>query len=444
MKPTITKILITLVLGLFLMSANAQNYWEVMIPDFCAPKEIYKNDTLLNVFVRNGNTGEPWFYKYSINGNYLFSKKLFDHNISYILKNINDTAYVMTGCYSIDTIIYKIIIYFNQNLDTIWTHKDSTFYPINSEYLSFAVLESEIVAYYFTHNIDIPNNNQSYIRHFDFSGHVTYDTINPLPGHTYTYNDSTLLIVKGNPLGMTRYLKTDKYLNIIDSTTINKAWDDYNYTTRVSDNGEILAYSQGLYLLDANLSLMWTKPIWEIYSGTGDIYPHDIQFTTNGGYALGGAYHYDYHDMGFLFNLDENLSVINNNIYSYWYIFEWVHRIVSLNDGSFILLASAENLTGRTWLFHTDLDGSVLINEMPEPEQIQVYPNPAQNELTITFNEYTIGHISLKTITGKIVWQANVNNEAKMVIPVESFTSGMYILTVLSQNKVFTSKICKQ
>jgi len=431
-------------MGLFLMSANAQNYWQVMIPDFGAPKEVYKRDSLLYVFTLNFNNGNPWLYVYDLNGNFQYSKGLLNLGAGYFMKNHNDTGYVMVGGGMVDSVIYRKLIYYNSNLDAVWTFSDSSIYPISSGFSSIALLNNIIACKYIIEDMDIyPYGTICRYCIFDYQGNLIYDNISPFDGYLFSLPNNLLLTMQQITFyGKTKYFLTDSLLNIIDSVTISKQTEGDRIL--VNSDGSIIAYASGLYSLNNNLDLIWSKPISDIYNGSGTpYYAHDIQLTINNGVAFGGCFHYDFHDMGYLFNLDENLDVINNNIYSYFPA-DWVHRLIPLNDGTFILLVSAENLSGRTWLFRTHLDGSVTIDEKLYPKQVQVFPNPVVNEVKVEFGEPVSGNIIISNIIGKQVWNSEFSDAHDITIPVEQMEPGVYILTVSSGNNHFTGKICKQ
>lgn len=430
-------------------SSYSQNYWQAMLPDYCIPREIFKNDSILHVFVRNANTGEPWYYKYNINGSYIDSKKLHDFNFDYIIKEINDTSYIFAGSYVFDSISYRKLIYFDNNLNPIWIRTDSTHLPISSSIITLAVLNDKIAYNYVLINWDTyPYGSSTRYCLLNNQGILLNDTICNINGYLFSYINNKLLFIAPNSYtSKTKLTISDLFLNIIDSTTINSflsvySGSGYNNVLIDYNNGEIISYSNGLFFLNSSLDSIKFKPISQIYNSTTVSFPHDIKFTQNGGLALAGSYHYDYHDMGYLFNLNSNLNVINNNIY-YYFPAEWVHRIIPTNDGTFILLLSAENLTGRTWIVRTNIDGSLPVEELTKPMKLQVFPNPAQYEVNVSFNEFQSGKITLTDLSGCIVWQSEFFNSERITIPIEYLSSGIYILTVYSQNEVFTSKICK-
>jgi glucose/arabinose dehydrogenase len=77
---------------------------------------------------------------------------------------------------------------------------------------------------------------------------------------------------------------------------------------------------------------------------------------------------------------------------------------------------------------------------------VTIYPNPANNELYIkNDNNVALEFISIADLTGKIVFNQDIQNLGSNVVNIASLAKGMYLITVETQNGLTaTSKIIKQ
>ncbi|WP_396155846.1 PQQ-dependent sugar dehydrogenase [Flavobacterium sp.] len=77
---------------------------------------------------------------------------------------------------------------------------------------------------------------------------------------------------------------------------------------------------------------------------------------------------------------------------------------------------------------------------------VTIYPNPANNELYIkNDNNVALEFISIADLTGKIVFNQDIQNLGSNAVNIASLAKGMYLITVETQNGLTaTSKIIKQ
>lgn len=85
------------------------------------------------------------------------------------------------------------------------------------------------------------------------------------------------------------------------------------------------------------------------------------------------------------------------------------------------------------------------VNENIETMNLNVYPNPATENLTLNFtaekNNYTI---TLTDLAGRTVYSnelSNVSGEQSLTIPVNEFKAGTYLVTVANNNSSFTQQV---
>ncbi|MGZ4055295.1 MAG: T9SS type A sorting domain-containing protein [Bacteroidia bacterium] len=89
------------------------------------------------------------------------------------------------------------------------------------------------------------------------------------------------------------------------------------------------------------------------------------------------------------------------------------------------------------------------INEISEESQINIYPNPATNQITIEFDliETKNAVIEIRNILGQIVFTETVRNitgkQAKS-INISEFSNGVYFVRLQNNNQTITKKFIKE
>ena len=64
----------------------------------------------------------------------------------------------------------------------------------------------------------------------------------------------------------------------------------------------------------------------------------------------------------------------------------------------------------------------------PKVTGVKIYPNPASNNITISYKE-VINFVSVTDITGKVVFQSEVNTN-NFTLPTLNLKSGLYVVNV--------------
>lgn len=75
-------------------------------------------------------------------------------------------------------------------------------------------------------------------------------------------------------------------------------------------------------------------------------------------------------------------------------------------------------------------------------ENFKIYPVPASNILTIESKKMFQGYAELRDIRGRLISTEKLSNNSK--IDISSLNSGVYLLTISSQEETFTKRIIKQ
>jgi hypothetical protein len=80
--------------------------------------------------------------------------------------------------------------------------------------------------------------------------------------------------------------------------------------------------------------------------------------------------------------------------------------------------------------------------------EISLYPNPVEDQLHLSLDnlgiDLTHSSVTLFNINGQIVKKIAVKNEGKIILELKDLYSGVYLLQIRDNNKIFTEKIIKQ
>ena len=108
--------------------------------------------------------------------------------------------------------------------------------------------------------------------------------------------------------------------------------------------------------------------------------------------------------------------------------------VAALQSPSRVTLWQTSNLVA------TGLLSNAGITEL-EHSNFVIYPNPANDILTIEFNNKSQQIIRLVDITGHIIFEGETNEASEVSVNVSSFSEGMYTLLVQSQQKTETKRL---
>ncbi len=83
-----------------------------------------------------------------------------------------------------------------------------------------------------------------------------------------------------------------------------------------------------------------------------------------------------------------------------------------------------------------DIASIVGIEDYGVLEGLKIYPNPVRNNLSIQLPDYGNYEIYLFDMTGKQLWQNNIEDENQASYNMSNYKTGVYILTIVDrQNK---------
>ena len=80
-------------------------------------------------------------------------------------------------------------------------------------------------------------------------------------------------------------------------------------------------------------------------------------------------------------------------------------------------------------------------NNLMEPNNIQVYPNPANDKVTIITNK--LGLIKITDINGRIIISKNIE-AVKAIIDISEISGGVYSIQIMTDKGMTVKKLVKQ
>lgn len=111
------------------------------------------------------------------------------------------------------------------------------------------------------------------------------------------------------------------------------------------------------------------------------------------------------------------------------------------NDGYMDMLLG--NYRGGINLYMGDPSGSSSVEEMTDAYALQVYPNPAVQQIAVVSTVFSAGsRIRIYDLTGKEVYSAQLHSE-KQWIDVSQFSPGIYVITVQDNSRIYSVKFIR-
>jgi hypothetical protein len=91
-----------------------------------------------------------------------------------------------------------------------------------------------------------------------------------------------------------------------------------------------------------------------------------------------------------------------------------------------------------------DVDSTMGLNESNlNQNNLNIYPNPVTNFLSVNLNAITSGHFNIYNSYGQVVLQKYIQSETEVKIDVSDLLSGLYIIKVLRAGDVSSGKFLK-
>ena len=82
------------------------------------------------------------------------------------------------------------------------------------------------------------------------------------------------------------------------------------------------------------------------------------------------------------------------------------------------------------------------INESVTTNQISIYPNPANEVITVNVANESLSRIEIYDITGKLVL-TQTTTQQETTIDIKDLNSGMYLINIISEDAKYSERIIK-
>jgi len=267
---------------------------------------------------------------------------------------------------------------------------------------------------------------------------------------------------------------TGQVTDVWNATT--SSWDTYSqYIETLDDNGlrmaeerqgwdgtQFLSDFRDEYTYDDNNQLtsathsVWDGTAWNLTTRYQYAYDADGHFTEQIYQGWDGSQWIDSTKQDNVYEGDL-LKEVN---YSFWnpadsafqYAFQYAYAYNDYNQCTMLKSANWDgsaftpipNTDGRYTFIYEEFDDSG-INTLLADEDFKLYPNPAQDQITVQINKNSINHIRVVDMSGRLVFQTKGNAHASEVtLPTSQLKDGIYLLQIQSGNqtgaKIFVVK----
>ena len=90
--------------------------------------------------------------------------------------------------------------------------------------------------------------------------------------------------------------------------------------------------------------------------------------------------------------------------------------------------------------------GSLLVENIDEPKALKLFPNPVADKFTLEVNEKitTPFILSIKNVNGKEVFHKTYPANDSVHLDISNFSSGIYLLEVISDDFKWVEKLIKE
>ena len=83
----------------------------------------------------------------------------------------------------------------------------------------------------------------------------------------------------------------------------------------------------------------------------------------------------------------------------------------------------------------------VLANNSEQIDVFKLFPNPANDKLTLLFNQPISGSLNLIDLTGKSILEISLNKEKSIELDVSSFKKGIYLVLIKTNQELYSQKL---
>jgi len=84
---------------------------------------------------------------------------------------------------------------------------------------------------------------------------------------------------------------------------------------------------------------------------------------------------------------------------------------------------------------------SLTISKTENSTDFSLYPNPAKDAVAVTFDDNGINELTIRDMSGRLIFQKNFEGETETIIPLDHYTSGVYIVCLQNGNGTKIKKL---
>ncbi len=279
------------------------------------------------------------------------------------------------------------------------------------------------------------------------SGQITLDGGFILSGSQSTGSSSSnFYIVKTDFLGNLQWQHTYSNTN---GVCFIKQLHDSSYILTGAQSVSGMGYQGCLLKINKAGSFIWQKN----YGGNGDDWFYSIPLVlSDGSIVVAGQQTVGGNPIGMLVKTDDAgnqqwLRTYYKDISSDNYFYDVRHT----NDNGFIMSGDAVVLSADPWLVKVDSNGceyagcNVGIEELRvDGGEIEIYPNPATNELILTTTNQSLKTIRIYNILGEEVLKLERIANSQKAIDISTWNAGVYFVEVETEKGVIRKKLVKE
>lgn len=108
-----------------------------------------------------------------------------------------------------------------------------------------------------------------------------------------------------------------------------------------------------------------------------------------------------------------------------------------------VVFKSNDTITAPGWTFSYTSDTTINTCEIEEEDAINIYPNPASDEINIQINNLkeNVLEVNIKSIDNKLIFSNIPSNSKTIRIPVSKYQKGIYFIEIKTDKQVYYKKV---
>ena len=192
---------------------------------------------------------------------------------------------------------------------------------------------------------------------------------------------------------------------------------------------------------------LWTKT----YYNPKESSAFSVQQTTDGGYIIAGS---------FISNSSGNsydlllmkINAVGDTLWTRRYGGngpDYGSFVRQTKDGGYIISGTSASY-GGVYIIKTDSMGNVAsstgVAEINNPLKFEIYPNPSNGNFNIELKGVSQHNSSIEiyNLNAEKVYSSKVKNNSTLHLNIPNLISGMYLVLLRTDNKIFSSKLIIQ